>query len=119
MTLVTGAVQTRFWNNVEGGYVGVPDSSPYQPIKSKVEDVISGRNIPDGQPSAEKWAKAVTNDLLKSHPPSHVRHGLYATYLPIVSWLAPSWLLDWISSRTTDLARLKTVIESQESKKEQ
>ena len=93
VTLVTGAVKTPFWNNVEGGHMGIPDSSPYQPIRSKVEDMMTGKTKPDRLPSPEKWAKAVANDLLRSNPPSYVRRGVYATIMPIISWLCPSWLL--------------------------
>ena len=119
VTLVTGAVETPFWNNIEGGHVGIPDSSPYQPIKSRVEDMMVGNTKPTNQHTAERWAKAVANDLLKPNPPSHVRRGLYATVLLIVSWLSPSWLLDWGFTQSTHLGKLKSILDSQESKKRQ
>ncbi len=112
MTLVTGDVKTLFWDHVEGGHVGIPDSSPYQPIKNKVEAMLQGKTNPPGQHSAQRWAKAVVHDLLKPSPPTHVRRGYLATTMFWVSWFFPVWLFDWMFTRVSDLGRLKVILDS-------
>lgn len=117
MTLITGDVKTQFWDNVQGAHAGLPDSSPYQPIKAKAEAMMRGETNPPGQHSAEKWAKAVVNDLLKPHPPSHIRRGYLATTMSWVSWLTPSWLFDWMFTQVAELGKLKSALSAQERKK--
>lgn len=112
-------MKTHFWDNVQGAHVGIPDSSPYQLIKGKVEVVMRGEDHPPGQHSSEWWAKAAVDDLLKPNPPYFVRRGYLATTMSIVSWLFPTWLFDWLFTQTSDLGKLKTMLNSQEEKKNQ
>lgn len=119
MTLVTGAVDTHFWDNAQGAHVGIPESSPYQPIKAKVEDMMKGKTNPPDQHSPERWAKSAVNDLLKSNPPRYVRRGYLATSMMILSWLLPVWVCDLLFRRTTDLGKLEAILSSQERKKNQ
>ena len=136
VTLITGDVRTQFWNNAQGAHVALADTSPYQPIKAKVEPMMQGKTNPPGGHSAQDWARAVVDDLLgvrpclssrrgvvakmmwmlswlfpiwliQSAPPSYIHRGFLATTMSVVSWVTPSWVFDWAFMRTSDLTILK------------
>lgn len=113
---MTGDVQTRFWYHVQGADAGLPDGSPYQPIKAKAEAMMRGETNPAGKHSRERWAKEVIGDLLKSSPPSHVRRGYLARTMWLVSWLGPFWVLDWLYAQVGDLGKLKSALAAQDTK---
>lgn len=112
MTLVTGDVRTHFWDNVQGSYIGIPDASPYVPIKAKVEAMMRGQTNPAGAHSRAPYAKDVVNDLLRrgGSPPAHIRRGFLALTMWIMSALLPYWVLDWLYSRTGELDKLKSIL---------
>jgi hypothetical protein len=117
IALVTGDVKTGFWKHVEGAYFGIPESSPYQLIKTKVEAMMRGETNPPGQHSRERWAAEVVNDLLRSNPSRYVRHGHFATTLWILSWLVPVWLLDYGFAKASGLSKLQVLLKESQEKK--
>ena len=78
---------------------------------------MSGRTNPPGQHTADRWAKRVVKDLLRSSPPVHVRRGDLGTTLHLASWLFPVWLFDWLFTLSSDLAKLKGTLATQDTKK--
>ena len=112
-------MKTHFWDNTQGAHIGIPDSSSYQPIKNKVEAMMRGETNPPGQHSAERWAKAVVDDISRPNPASFVRRGYLATTMSILSSVLPTWLFDWMFKQTSNLGKLKTILNSQEVKKVQ
>jgi hypothetical protein len=79
--------------------------------------MMSGRTNPPGQHSADRWAKGVVKDMLRSSPPVYIRRGYLATTLYLVSWLFPVWLFDWLFTQSSDLWKLKSTLASRNSKK--
>ena len=80
--------------------------------------MMNGRTNPPGQHTAEKWAKAVVNDLLRSSPPVYIRRGHLATTMQFVSWLFPVWMFDWMFTLSSDLGKVKSMLALQETKKD-
>lgn len=104
--LITGDVTTGFWRNAHGTQVGIPETSPYAPIKEHVEAMMRGETNPPGGMQREKWAKRVVNDLLKDYPARYIRRGFLATISPWFSWLAPAWLVDYGFKSTAQVGKL-------------
>ena len=117
MTLMTGDVQTHFWDNVQGAHVGLPPDSVYRPIKDKLEAMMRGDTNPPGQHSRQRWAQEVVGDLLKTSPPWHIRRGFLARTMWLVSFLFPFWLLDFLYAQTSSLAKWSGTVEDIGSKK--
>ena len=118
VALVTGDVKTEFWSNVQGAHQGIPETSAYLQIKDHVDAMMAGRTNPPGQHLREKWAKYVVDDLLKANPPLYVRKGYLATTMAWVTWLFPTWLFDLTFAQTSQSAKLKALLRSQEDKKD-
>lgn len=79
--------------------------------------MMSGRSNPKGQHDAGRWARAVVVDLLQPSPPVHIRRGYLATTIRYVSWLFPVWLFDWLFTQSSELGKLRKMVEEEESKK--
>ena len=81
--------------------------------------MMRGETNPAGQHSRETWAKAVVNDLLQSNPRSYVRRGYLATTMRVMTSLVPTWLFDWMFTKSGHLDKLKVTLNEQENKKDQ
>lgn len=80
---------------------------------------MRGETNPPGGHSRERWAAGVVRHLLEPHPSRFIRRGFLAWTMMVASLLLPVWLLDWLFTRTTKLADLKRVLQSEEVKKQQ
>lgn len=107
ITLITGDVRTKFWQNASIISAVLPESSLYSPIKENVEAMMRGQTNPPGQHSRGDWARKVVSDLLKRNPGPYVRRGYLAVVLWLISIFIPSWLLDLGHSRHAQLDKLK------------
>ena len=119
VNMCTGDVTTSFWRNTKGTPTGIPVSSPYQPIKAKVESMMAGTTNPPGGHDRHVWAKRVVGDLLRSSPPRQVRRGFLAVIMWMVSHLVSSVIIDFLFTQSSDLGKLKKMIEAEEGKKHQ
>jgi 1-acylglycerone phosphate reductase len=115
--MVTGDVKTGFWKHAAGASVGIPDTSPYRLIKTKVEAIMRGETNPPGQHPRERWAAEVVADLLKPNPSRYVRHGYLARTLWILSWLIPAWMLDYGFAQVAEFGKLRLLLRDAHEKK--
>jgi hypothetical protein len=117
--LVTGDVRTGFWAHTPAAASGLPASSLYGPIGAHVEQMMRGETNPPGQHTRDGWAAGVVHDLLKPHPSRFIRRGFLAWTMMVASLLMPVWLLDWLFTRTTKLAELRRIVQSEDAKKQE
>jgi len=117
INLVTGDVSSDFWSHVSAAETGLPDSSPYVPIRAHVERMMRGETNPPGGHSRERWAAAVARDMLKPDPSRFVRRGFLAWWIMVASLLFPVCLFDWLFTKSAKLGELKGIVQSESVKK--
>jgi hypothetical protein len=61
----------------------------------------------------------VVQDLLQKHPKRFIRRGFLAWTMMVLNLLMPTWLIDRMFTKVARLADLKTMLQSEEDKKQQ
>ena len=101
--LRTGVVKTNLIKNLkESKQPSLPQGSIYEPAKEAVEKALRQEGFEDTGMPAQKWAKLVVQDLLKSHPPSVIWKGESA-WLTRIATILPFGTFDGMVKKLTGL----------------
>ena len=102
-TVVTGAVKTQFFNNVE--VEPMPKGSYFRAAEEEIGKRKAGADV-FGFASVEDYAKSVVNDILGGKS-GHTYRGKFATMIRILGALLPQFIYDGIANNGTGLDKMR------------
>lgn len=70
LAIVTGAVNTRFFENLKG--VELPSGSLYEPARAEIEKVLSGGGENNAAVDVDVFARQVVKNALSRRPSKHL-----------------------------------------------
>jgi 1-acylglycerone phosphate reductase len=91
MTVITGIVRTRLFQNLLNQQPALPSGSLYAPIKEQVQVVMDGKKLFENGQEPQEFAKGVVDNALRTNPQLWFWRGGQATFV----WFATS-LADWL-----------------------
>lgn len=115
--LKTGAVKTKFFDNVTGsGQLLIPENSVYAVGKDKIEQAMTKGPTEDFM-DAEVWAKRVVRLLSKRHPPYRIWCGDGASLVWFTSTFVPVGMMDFMIKQVTGLDVVEKRLKEEQARK--
>ncbi|KAI1815090.1 hypothetical protein GGS20DRAFT_365525 [Poronia punctata] len=105
VTAIIGAVDTNFFRNGLASSFILPENSYFKPIKKLLDDQRGGSNVPSGE-SADIVARNLVDDVLAGAN-GCVWRGAKSTDAKWLTWLLPTWALEWVTNRSRGLEELR------------
>lgn len=105
VTAIIGTVETNFFNNGLKEPFHLPANSYYTPIRKRLEDQRGGANVPSRQ-NVNVTARNIINDVVGGAKGCIWRGGR-STEARWLTWLLPTWALEWMVNGSRGLEELK------------
>ncbi|KAI1284108.1 putative short-chain dehydrogenase/reductase [Xylaria sp. FL0933] len=105
VTAIIGGVQTNFFHNALNEPFQLPENSYYKPIEKLLEDERAGKHALQGE-NVEVTARNIVNDVLDGAN-GCIWRGAKSTEAKWLTWLLPTWALEWIVTRSRGLEELR------------
>jgi 1-acylglycerone phosphate reductase len=95
MTVITGIVRTRIFQDLLNEQPSLPSGSLYAPIKDAVQVVIDGKKLLEGGVEPREFARGVVDNALRTNPELWFWKGGKATFVwfatSLANWLPRTW----------------------------
>ncbi|KAI1353512.1 putative short-chain dehydrogenase/reductase [Xylaria sp. FL0043] len=105
VTAIIGGVQTNFFSNALNEPFQLPENSYYKPIEKLLENERAGKHTLQGE-SVDATARNLVNDVLDGAN-GCIWRGAKSTDAKWLTWLLPTWALEWIVTRSRGLEELR------------
>ncbi|KAI0813330.1 putative short-chain dehydrogenase/reductase [Xylaria sp. FL0064] len=105
VTAIIGGVQTNFFRNALNEPFQLPENSYYKPIEKLLEHERAGKHALQGE-NVDVTARNLVDDVL-SGANGCIWRGAKSTDAKWLTWLLPTWALEWIVTRSRGLEELR------------